>query len=651
MAMTGPGMRGRSVSLGEPEPVTPGVGRRVIAQFRPYRKQVILVAVLIITASVMGVFNPLLIQPMFNKGLFAPGGVNLTVVLQIGALMALITIVSGSLGLWQTYETTRVGQSVMRDLRSRLYAHLQNMPLSFFTATRTGEIQSRIANDVGGVQTVVTNTASSILSNIVIFISSIVAMLVVSWELTLISLVTLPFFFFLTKFVGERRRKVATMTQATMAELSVITQETLGVSGVLLSKVFGRQKREIARYEKENSTLAKLEVRQQMVGQSFFTTVQIFFSLTPVIVYIAAGLFLNNGTHLTSGAIVAFTTLQSRLFFPIGQLLQVSVDLRTSLALFDRIYAYLDLTPSIVDKSDALSIAPSDIRGELSFDHVEFSYGADAIAAANKTDDEEAIGALEPMKRQLHDVTLEVKPGQLAALVGPSGAGKTTIGYLVPRLYDVVGGAVKIDGHDVRDLTSETIAGAVGSVTQESYLFHASIKDNLLYGRPDASDDEVIAAAKAAYIHDRILEFPDSYDTVVGERGYRLSGGEKQRLAIARVLLHDPRILILDEATSALDSESERMVQSALEDLMANRTTLAIAHRLSTIIAADVIYVIDGGRVVERGTHTELLEVGGVYARLYHEQYGDGEVEVVCEDGVILRDGTVRLDDAYVTSR
>jgi ATP-binding cassette subfamily B protein len=642
-------MRGRTINLEEPQPVTPGVGRRVIAQFRPYRKQVTLVAILITTASVMGVLNPLLIQPMFNKGLFAPGGVNLKIVLEIGAVMALITIISGSIGLWQTYETTRVGQSVMRDLRSRLYAHLQGMPLSFFTATRTGEIQSRIANDVGGVQTVVTSTASSILANVVIFISSIVAMFLVSWELTVISLITLPFFFFLTKYVGERRRKVAAATQSTMAELSVITQETLGVSGILLSKVFGRQQREIARYEKENSNLAKLEVRQQMVGQSFFTTVQIFFSLTPVIVYVAAGVILHNGTTLTSGAIVAFTTLQSRLFFPIGQLLQVSVDLRTSLALFDRIYAYLDLKPSIVDKPDALAIAPADVRGEITFENVDFSYGADAAAAANKPLDEDDDAA--PMKLQLHGVQLEVKPGQLAALVGPSGAGKTTIGYLVPRLYDVVGGAVKLDGHDVRDLTSDTIAAAVGSVTQESYLFHASIKDNLLYGRPDATEDQIVAAAKAAYIHDRVMEFPDGYDTIVGERGYRLSGGEKQRLAIARVLLHDPRVLILDEATSALDSESERMVQRALEDLMANRTTLAIAHRLSTIIAADVIYVIDGGTVVEQGTHAELLATGGVYARLYHEQYGDGEVEVVCEDGVIMRDGTVRLDDVFVAAR
>jgi ATP-binding cassette subfamily B protein len=434
-----------------------------------------------------------------------------------------------------------------------------------------------------------------------------------------------------------------------MAELSVITQETLGVSGILLSKVFGRQQREIARYETENSNLAKLEVRQQMVGQSFFTTVQIFFSLTPVIVYVAAGVILNNGNTLTSGAIVAFTTLQSRLFFPIGQLLQVSVDLRTSLALFDRIYAYLDLKPSIVDKPDALAINPVDVRGEITFRDVDFSYGADAAAAANKSLDDDPDAP--PTKLQLHGVSLEVKPGQLAALVGPSGAGKTTIGYLVPRLYDVVGGAVKLDGHDVRDLTSETIAAAVGSVTQESYLFHASIKDNLLYGRPDATEEQLVAAAKAAYIHDRIMEFPDGYDTIVGERGYRLSGGEKQRLAIARVLLHDPRVLILDEATSALDSESERMVQQALEDLMANRTTLAIAHRLSTIIAADVIYVIDGGRVVEQGNHAELLAADGVYARLYHEQYGDGEVEVVCEDGVIMRDGTVRLDDVFVGSR
>ena len=498
-----------------------------------------------------------------------------------------------------------------------------------FTGTRTGEIQSRIANDVGGVQNVVTNTLSNVLSNTVIVISTLAAMLVLSWELTLVAAGTTPVFFILTKFVGERRRAVTAESQKAAAEITAITQETLSISGIMLAKLFGRQNQEIARFHNENQRLADLSVRLQMTGQSFFTTMQIFFSLSPVVIYVIAGYLLSgaNLSGISAGTIVAFTTLQSRLFFPIGSLLQVSVELQASLALFERIYSYLDIKPDIVDAPNAVKVDPTDVRGRVTFDSVRLSYAAES--------------GNEDRSWALDSVNFEIEPGQLAAFVGPSGAGKTTISYLIPRLYDPTDGAVRIDGIDVRELSLESLAGIIGYVTQESYLFHASIRSNLLYGNPYATDEELEAAARAAHIHERIIEFSEGYDTVVGERGYRLSGGERQRLSIARVILHDPRVLILDEATSALDTASERQVQAALEPLMKRRTTVAIAHRLSTILSADVIFAVDRGRIVEHGTHQELVSRGGLYANLYAEQFEGGRVEARCEDGLVMCDGTV----------
>jgi ATP-binding cassette subfamily B protein len=601
-------------------PVDRATVKRVVATFRPYRRKVTIVGVLIAVTAALGVVNPLLIKYIFDNGLFGnpPGSCQglacpqMDVVFLGVALMIIIPIITGGLGIVQTYYANFVGLRVMQDLRNALYEHLQNMPLRFFTSTRTGEIQSRLANDVGGVQTVVTDTASSILSNVVVIISTLVAMLFISIPLTLLSLCLMPFFLWLTVRVGRARREVASSTQKTMADMTSVTEETLSVSGVLLSKAFGRQSYEIGRFREENERLTGLQVRQTMIGRSFFAVVGTFFSITPALVYLIAGILLNRGsTSLTAGDIVAFTTLQSRLFFPIGSMLQVSTEVHSSLALFDRIFEYLDLKHDITDAPDAEPLV--NVRGEVTLDHVRFHYESVEEIPEGEDDREWTID----------DVSLEIRPGQLAALVGPSGAGKTTITYLVPRMYDVDQGAVRIDGRDTRKLTLASIADAIGIVTQETYLFHDTIRRNLLYGRPDATQEELEEAARAANIHNRIAELADGYDTVVGERGYKLSGGEKQRLAIARVILKDPKILILDEATSSLDTTSERLVQAALEPLMEGRTTIAIAHRLSTILAADVIFVLDRGRVVEQGRHDELLALGGLYAQLYEQQFAD----------------------------
>jgi ATP-binding cassette subfamily B protein len=621
---------------------------RVVRLFKPYRGQVGLVALAILVSSAVGVANPLLIKVVFDEALFPPEGhPNTGLLYVLVGLMLGLAILGGVIGIGQTYLTSVVGQKVMQDLRNQLYAHLQRMSLRFFTATRTGEIQSRLQNDVGGVQTVVTTTVSSIVSNVVVVLSTLVAMLVLSWQLTLLSLCVVPIFIFMTYRVGRARRQITSSTQKTMANLSALTEETLSVSGVLLSKVFAREQTGIDQYREENRRLADLQVRQQMTGRGFFAIVQTFFSVSPALVYLVSGLVIANGggAEISAGTIVAFTALQTRLLFPVGSLLQVSTEIQSSLALFERIFQYLDLEHDIVDSPDAETVSRDRVRGAVRFDQVYFRYEEPTLPPGLAPAEEAANGdegLLQPTRPwTLEDVSLEIEPGQLAAIVGPSGAGKTTISYLVPRLYDVTGGSVSIDGRDVREIALASLAEMIGMVTQETYLFHATVRENLLYARPDATDAQLESAARAAFIHERIVDLSDGYDTVVGERGYRMSGGEKQRLAIARVLLKDPSILILDEATSALDTASERLVQGALQPLMAERTTIAIAHRLSTILAADVIYVLDRGRIVERGPHDELVELGGLYASLYREQFGAGLVEARCEDGLVLSSGEV----------
>jgi ATP-binding cassette subfamily B protein len=531
---------------------------------------------------------------------------------------------------------------------------------------------------------VVTNTATSVVSNISTVLSTIIGMLFLSPLLTLISLGLLPIFLWITTRIGGVRRATSKETQESMASLTAMMQETLSVSGILLIKAFARQNYTQGRFREENQRLTNLQIRQQMIGRWFFMFIGVFFSITPVIVYLVGGLQIIHdpaNPAITLGKIVAFTTLQSRLFFPMGQLMSIQLDIQGALALFDRIFEYLDLPIEIANRKNARHLQSNDVSGEITFDDVSFTYqrdsqfqagglfdprlkkengkpdgaslvadkasgkpnfsafaamkalgskaGSDERNARPVSPDPVATAIEEPMRPALDHVTFTIKPGQLAALVGPSGAGKTTTTYLVPRLYDVDSGAVEIDGIDVKDLTLESLGELVGMVTQETYLFHATVRENLLYARQDATEEEMIAAAKAAAIHDRIMELDDGYDTMVGERGYKLSGGEKQRVAIARVILKNPRILILDEATSALDTHSERLIQTALEPLMKDRTTLAIAHRLSTILAADIILVVDRGHIVERGTHDELLALNGLYARLYHEQFTKGVIDDV----------------------
>jgi len=642
----------RPIPEADQRPIRRSTVRRVVATFRPYRGKVTLVGVAIVVTSGLGVVNPLLIVKVFNNALFGnpPGNCsgttcpNLPLLYGYVALMIAIPVITSVIGMGQTYLANLVGLRVMQDLRNALYSHLQFMPLRFFTTTRTGEIQSRLANDVGGVQTVVTDTASNVLANVVTIISTLIAMLLLSVPLTILSLALLPLFLWLTVKVGRARREVSSSTQKTLADLSAITEETLSVSGILLAKSFGRQRHEIDRYSDENQRLTGLQIRQTMIGRSFFAVVGTFFSITPALVYLVAG-WVNSGNPpepILYGTLVGFTTLQSRLFFPIGSMLQVSTEVQSSMALFDRIFEYLDMDHEIEDAPDAVTLRPEATRGSVALRDVWFHYeGPPEEGTVPVSPTDLALANEAPREWTLEGVSLEIRAGELAALVGPSGAGKTTITYLVPRLYDVQQGAVEIDDVDVREVRLESLGDIIGVVTQETYLFHTTIRRNLLYGKPDATQEEIEAAARAAYIHDRILEMPDGYDTIVGERGYKLSGGEKQRLAIARVILKDPRILILDEATSSLDTTSERLVQSALEPLMHGRTTIAIAHRLSTILQADVIFVVDRGRIVERGTHDELLAKGGLYARLYDQQFRGGLVQAECEDGVILSSGEV----------
>ncbi len=563
--------------------------RRIGALFVPYKRRLGGLLLLIVASAALGVVPAFLLRNVLEAI-----GQNDTTALSINAAgMIVIAIVTGVLGVIQTLLSNQVGQRVMHDLRAAVFRHLQRLSLAFFTRTRTGEVQSRISNDIGGVQNVVTNTATSIASNVTTVVATMVGMLLLSWQLALFAFALIPLFAVLTRRVGNERRRIAKTTQETLADISSLVQESLSVSGILLGKTMGRGDELADRFESDSLRLSDLEVRQRMAGRWVMAAIQTSFAVMPAAVYWFGGLALAHGSHaITIPTLVSFTTLQARLFFPVGSLLGVGLDVQTSLALFDRIFEYLDQPIDIEEKPDARAVGQA---GDVVFDHVWFRYDEGWT---------------------LEDVSFTVDAGTTTALVGETGSGKTTLGYLAARLYDVSRGRITIGGVDIRDLSFQALTDLVGVVSQETYLFHESVRENLRFAKPDATDEEIETAAEAARIHHVIAALPEGYDTVVGERGYRFSGGEKQRIAIARTILRNPPILVLDEATSSLDTETERLVQEALDRLSEGRTTIAIAHRLSTVQDADQIIVLDHGRVVESGRHEDLIRAGGRYTAL-----------------------------------
>lgn len=570
--------------------------RRILKLFRPYRGRLAVVGLLVGAASLASVATPFLLKEILDTAI-PEGRLGLLSLLALG--MILSAVLTSIFGVLQTLISTTVGQRVMHDLRTAVYGRLQRMSLAFFTRTRTGEVQSRIANDIGGMQATVTSTATSLVSNLTSVVATIVAMVALDWRLTVVTLLLLPLFVWISRRVGDERKKITTQRQKQMAAMAATVTESLSVSGILLGRTMGRSDSLTRSFAEESEGLVDLEVRSNMAGRWRMAIITIVMSAMPAVIYWTAGLaFQFGGPSVSVGTLVAFVSLQQNLFRPTVSLLSTGVQIQASLALFQRIFEYLDLPIDITEPDEPVRL--DQVKGEVRFDDVEFRYDDGKGASA-------AI---------LTGIDLTVPAGGSLAVVGPTGAGKSTLGCLVPRLYDVTGGAVLIDGVDVRDLSFDTLARAVGVVSQETYLFHATVADNLRFAKPDATDEELHAAARAAQIHDHITSLPDGYDTVVGERGHRFSGGEKQRLAIARTILRDPPVLILDEATSALDTRTEHAVQEAIDALSANRTTITIAHRLSTVRGADQIVVLDGGHAVERGTHDELLEQNGRYAAL-----------------------------------
>jgi ATP-binding cassette subfamily B protein len=592
---------------------------RILALFKPYRLRLTAVLVLIVVSAGIAILQPFLLRRALDVGILQHDETVLTV--SVLAMIA-ISIFTNATSVWQTYMSNVVGQRVMHDLRAAVYQHLQKMSLAFFTRTRTGEVQSRIANDIGGLDSVVTTTATTIAQNATTVIASLVAMCLLDWRLAIISLVFVPPSVWMTRRVGQIRRRITTEQQRRLADMSALVAESLSVSGIMLGKTMGRGADLATRFTGESEGIADLEVRSRMAGRWMMATIQFTFAVQPAIIYWLAGqTFI--GKTISIGTVVAFTTLQTRLLFPIQSLLSVQADMQTSLALFDRIFEYLDLPVDIVESSHPVDLRPSELLGEVRFEGVSFRYGGDG--------DTSSSSAPADSPWTVRNIDLVVPAGTRTAVVGETGAGKTTLGYLVARLYEPQEGRVTIDGVDVRDASLASLAATVGVVSQETYLFHASVRENLRFARPDATDEEVEEAARTARIHNLIASLPDGFDTIVGERGYRFSGGEKQRMAIARTVLRNPPVLVLDEATSSLDTQTEAAVQAELERLAEGRTTITIAHRLSTVRDADQIVVLDHGGIVERGSHDELMERRGAYAALVARDVTDAVDEIAGE--------------------
>jgi ATP-binding cassette, subfamily B, bacterial len=578
--------------------------KRILALFAPYRARLTVVLVMIVVAAGVSMLSPFLLKRALDVGLFEHNNAVLTATV-LG--MIGVAVFTNAASVWQTYLSNMVGQRVMHDLRASVYQHLQRMSLAFFTRTRTGEVQSRIANDIGGLDSVVTTTATTIASNATTVVASLVAMCILNWRLALLSLIFVPPSVWGTRRVGKIRRGITTEQQKRLADMSALVAESLSVSGIMLGKTMGRGQDLADRFTGESKGIADLEVRSRMAGRWMMATIQFIFAVQPAIIYWLAGqTFVDSG--LTIGTVVAFTTLQTRLLFPINSLLGTQADIESSMALFDRIFEYLDLPVDIVEAEHPVTLRPDEVLGEVRFEDASFRYGVPGTDAEDWT---------------LRHIDLVVPAGTRTAVVGETGAGKTTLGYLAARLYEPQEGRVTVDGVDIRDVSLASLAATVGVVSQETYLFHASVRENLRFARPDASDEEIEDAARTARIHDLVASLPDGYDTVVGERGYRFSGGEKQRMAIARTVLRNPPVLVLDEATSSLDTRTEYAVQAELERLAEGRTTITIAHRLSTVRDADQIVVLDAGHIIERGTHDELMERGGAYAALVARDVAD----------------------------
>ena len=594
-ATTATGMRGhrRSVSAAEKAQAHSVSLRRIGRLFAPYRWQLAVVTGIIVASSIVSLASPFLLRAVLDKAL-PEQNLRLLVWLVIG--MVAVAAVTSAFGVVQTWISTKVGQQVMHGLRTSVFTHLQRQSVGFFTRTRTGEVQSRITNDIGGMQSVVTSTATSVASNLTTVVATSAAMVALSWRLSLISLAVMPPAIYLTRRVARMRRAITAQQQRELADLNVTVEEGLSIDGIQLAKTMGTGPSLIARFTESSARLIDLELRSQLAGRWRMASMNIIFAAIPAVIYLSAGLPVTSGA-MTIGTLIAFTTLQNGLFRPLSGLLNTSVSIVSSLALFARIFDYLDLPVEIDEPARPARIEPSAVRGDVRFSHVSFGYP----------------GAQRPA---LDDVDLHVPAGSTLAVVGETGSGKTTLGALVARLYDVTSGSVTIDGVDVRDLSLADLARIVGVVSQETYLLHATVRDNLRYAKPAATDAEIEDAARAAQIHKLISELPRGYDTMVGSRGHRFSGGEKQRIAIARTLLRDPRVLVLDEATSALDTGTERAVQQAFDELAAGRTTITIAHRLSTVRDADQIVVLDHGRVAEQGTHASLVRDDGRYAAL-----------------------------------